>query len=189
MRHRVKIKKLSRGKSHRLALLRNLVRSLILKKSIITTTAKAKEAGRFAERLITYAKKNDANSHRRVFDTIGNKKVVKTFFSEIVPELGGQSGGNLRLIKTGKRKGDGADMCLIEFILKTKKEEKKEKAKRKRPRLGRRKAAPKKEEKAIKPKKKTKKKTVESKKEKVIGKKVTKKTDKKEDSLKSTRKK
>ncbi len=180
MRHRNKIKKLNRPRPQRVALLRNLVKSLILKKTIVTTTAKAKETRRLIERLITYAKKKEANSQRMVFKAIGDKKVVKSFFMNIVPELTEKSGGNVRLIKTGKRKGDGADMSLIEFILKEKREEKKEKAKKKRPKLGRRKVAPKKEEKAIKAKKKTSEKTRGSKKVKVARKKVAKKVDEKE---------
>ncbi len=141
MRHRVKTRKLSRNKAHRNALIKNLIKALILRKSIITTSAKAKETKKFVERLITIAKKSDVNSHRRVFHALGDKKVVKKFFSEVVPQLEERTGGNIRLIKTGKRKGDGADMSLIEFILTEVKERKKEKgkAKRRRPRLIRKK--------------------------------------------------
>ncbi|MCK4232810.1 50S ribosomal protein L17, partial [candidate division WOR-3 bacterium] len=124
MRHRVKTKKLNRNKAHREALIKNLIKSLILKKSIITTSAKAKVTKKFAERLISFAKKNDINSQKRVFRVLADKKVVKRFFSEIVPNLEDRTGGNIRLIKTGMRKGDGADMSLIEFILKEEKEKK-----------------------------------------------------------------
>lgn len=156
MRHRVKTKKLSRNKASREALLRSLMRALILSQSIITTSAKAKEVKKFAERLISVAKKSSVNSHRRVFQRLADKKVVKKFFSEIVPQLEDKTGGNIRLIKTGKRKGDGADMSLIEFILVEKKEEKKGKKKGRMTRI-RRKKPPKekkKEEKTEKSEKK-----------------------------------
>ena len=160
MRHRVKTKKLNRNKAHREALIKNLIKSLILKKSIITTSAKAKVTKKFAEKLISFAKKNDINSQKRVFRVLADKKVVKRFFSEIVPNLEDRTGGNIRLIKTGIRKGDGADMSLIEFILKEEKEKKKRKEKavdkRRKPRLRRKKPAPekKKEEKTKKSEKK-----------------------------------
>ncbi|MCK4394991.1 50S ribosomal protein L17 [candidate division WOR-3 bacterium] len=156
MRHRVKTKKLSRNKANREALLRSLMRALILSQSIITTSAKAKEVKKFAERLISVAKKSSVNSHRRVFQRLGEKKVVKKFFSEIVPQLEDKTGGNIRLIKTGKRKGDGADMSLIEFILVEKKEEKRGKKKGKMPRI-RRKKPPKEKKKEEKTRKSEKK--------------------------------
>ncbi|TET79103.1 MAG: 50S ribosomal protein L17 [Candidatus Cloacimonadota bacterium] len=156
MRHRVKTKKLSRNKASREALLRSLMRALILSQSIITTSAKAKEVKKFAERLISVAKKSSVNSHRRVFQRLADKKVVKKFFSEIVPQLEDKTGGNIRLIKTGKRKGDGADMSLIEFILVEKKEEKKGKKKERMPRI-RRKKPPKEKKKEEKTKKSEKK--------------------------------
>lgn len=156
MRHRVKTKKLSRNKASREALLRSLMRALILSQSIITTSAKAKEVKKFAERLISVAKKSSVNSHRRVFQRLADKKVVKKFFSEIVPQLEDKTGGNIRLIKTGKRKGDGADMSLIEFILVEKKEEKKGKKKGRMPRI-RREKPPKEKKKEEKTKKSEKK--------------------------------
>ncbi|MCK4585103.1 50S ribosomal protein L17 [candidate division WOR-3 bacterium] len=156
MRHRVKTKKLSRNKASREALLRSLMRALILSQSIITTSAKAKEVKKFAERLISVAKKSSVNSHRRVFQRLADKKVVKKFFSEIIPQLEDKTGGNIRLIKTGKRKGDGADMSLIEFILVEKKEEKKGKKKGRMPRI-RRKKPPKEKKKEEKTKKSEKK--------------------------------
>ncbi len=149
MRHRIKTKKLNRNSAHREAMLRNLVKALILKQSIMTTTARAKEAKRFAERIITTAMKEDGNAHRRVFQVLADKKCVKKLFSEIIPNLGGKPSGHLRILRMGQRKGDGADMALIEFILGEKetekkakgkkKGEKKGKARRRMPRLGRRK--------------------------------------------------
>ncbi len=156
MRHRIKTKKLNRNRAHRDALLRNLVKALILRQSIITTATKAKEAKRFAERIITSARKEDGNAHRRVFKVLADKKCVKKLFSEILPQLGGHASGHLRIIKTGQRKGDGAEMALIEFIFAEKKGDKKEKGKKKTkektragriPRLGRRKKAAGKEKK------------------------------------------
>lgn len=150
MRHRIKTRKLNRPSAQREALLRSLVKALILKQSIITTAARAKEAKRMAERIITFALKEDGNAHRRVFQALADKKCVKKLFGEIVPQLGGRTSGHLRIIKTGQRKGDGAEMALIEFVFSEKKAEKKEKAKKKGkekpkarrriPRLGRRKA-------------------------------------------------
>jgi large subunit ribosomal protein L17 len=177
MRHRVKTKKLNRNKSQREALLRNLVKSLILKKSIITTSAKAKETRRFAEKLVTIAKKDTVNGHKRVFHALGDKKVVKRFFAEIVPHLGERTSGNIRLIKTGMRKGDGADMSLIEFIFgegkETKKKREKAKPKARLPRLRRRKKTV--EKKEEKPKKKKEKKETKPKEEKKKSKKKVKK--------------
>ncbi|OQX56367.1 MAG: 50S ribosomal protein L17 [Candidatus Cloacimonas sp. 4484_209] len=177
MRHRVKTKKLNRDKAHREALLRNLARSLILKKSIVTTTAKAKVTKSFAERLVTIARKNAINARRRVFNLLGDKKVVKTFFDELIPELENRTSGTIRIVKLGKRKGDGADMSLVEFIVAEKKEEKKKekKKKEKRRRTRIRRTAAKKEEKqtkkGVKPQKEKK---AEEKKEKVEKKKTTK---------------
>ncbi len=168
MRHRIKTKKLNRNKAHREALLRNLVKSLILKKSIITTSVKAKETKKLAERLITFARKNDTNAHRYIFKHTGDKKVVKRFFSEVMPQLSDRKSGNIRLIKTGIRKGDGADMSLIEFIFAEKKQERKPKQKLKAriPKLRRKKKTEKKEEaKPGKEKKETKAKKEKKKKE------------------------
>jgi large subunit ribosomal protein L17 len=132
-------------------MLRNLVKALILKQSIITTAARAKEAKRYAERIITFAMKGDGNAHRRVFRALADKKCVKRLFADIIPQLAKHPSGHLRIIRTGQRKGDGADMVLIEFIFAQGKGEKKEKGKKKVrekpkaqrriPRLGRRKKA------------------------------------------------
>jgi large subunit ribosomal protein L17 len=137
MRHRVKTKKLNRNKAHRKALLRNLAKALILKQSIITTAARAKEAKRFTERLITHAMKKDGNAHRRIFKALADKKCVKKFFTDIVPHLGSRNYGHVRIIRTGQRKGDGAEMALLEFVFAQKKEERKEKAKGKEKSRGR----------------------------------------------------
>lgn len=167
MRHRVKTKKLNRSSAHRKALLKNLMRSLILGESIVTTTAKAKETKRFAQKLISIAKKDDTHSRREVFKALGDKKIVKKFFDEVVPRLEGESGGDVRVLRMGKRKGDGADISLIEFIFPEKKIEKKEKKKRGRPSLlSRRKKSSSKKKKDSKEKKKSKKKTKKKKEKK-----------------------
>ena len=93
MRHRTKGRKLKRTASHRTALMNALTTSLLRHKRIRTTEAKAKEARRYVEALITKAKKNDLHSMRQVMSHIRDKEVVKELFSEIVPKIGDRPGG------------------------------------------------------------------------------------------------
>lgn len=131
MRHRVKGRKLNRTESHRKALLRSLTTSLFRHKRIRTTLAKAKETRTFAETLITKARKNDLHSKRQVMSEIHDKEVVKELFGDIVEKVGDRPGGYTRVVKLGNRKGDAAEVAILELVdynevMKTKGEEKKE---------------------------------------------------------------
>jgi len=132
MRHRVRGRKLNRTESHRKALLRALTTSLFRHKRIKTTLAKAKEARTFAETLITKARKNSLHSRRLVIREIHDKDVVNELFGDIVQKVADRPGGYTRVVKLGNRKGDAAEMAILELVdynevMKTKEEEKKEK--------------------------------------------------------------
>ncbi len=131
MRHSVRGRKLNRTASHRKALLRALATSLFRHKRIRTTLAKAKETKSFAEALITKARKNDLHSKRQVMSEIHDKEVVKELFGDILQKVGDRPGGYTRVIKLGTRKGDAADVAILELVdfnevMKAKDEEKKE---------------------------------------------------------------
>ncbi|MBI4698657.1 MAG: 50S ribosomal protein L17 [Nitrospirae bacterium] len=135
MRHKVAGKGFGRNTNQRKALLRGLVISLFEHLKIETTLAKAKEARKIAERLITFGKKGDLNSRRVVLARIPNKKAVARLFGDIAPKLSGRNGGYLRIVKTRVRPGDNSSMAVLEFsdyeILREKKAEKGEKKKAK----------------------------------------------------------
>jgi len=116
MRHRKDHRKLGRTASHRRVLLSGLAASLFDKKRIRTTLAKAREARRLAERLITSAKRGDLASRRRVLMRIKDKKIVKTLFEEIAPSYAERNGGYTRIIKLGQRVGDGAPVAILELV-------------------------------------------------------------------------
>ncbi len=131
MRHRVRGRKLNRTESHRKALLRALATSLFRHKRIRTTLAKAKETRSFAETLITKARKNSLHSRRLVISEIHDKDVVNELFGDIVQKVADRPGGYTRVVKLGNRKGDAAEMAILELVdynevMKTKEEEKKE---------------------------------------------------------------
>lgn len=133
MRHKVAGKGFGRNAHQRKALLRGLVTSLIEHLKIETTAAKAKEARRLAERIITLGKRGDLHSRRIALSKIPNSKIIAKLFTEIAPKIT-RSSGYLRLVKTRLRAGDSADMAILEFadydLLKPeKKEESKKKAK------------------------------------------------------------
>lgn len=129
MRHRRSGNKLGRTASHRKALLANLSTSLIEHKKIRTTLAKAKEARKVVERLITFGKKGTLAARRNVLKTIRDKKVVKILFDEIAPQYADRNGGYTRIVKLGRRLGDGASLAYLELVgfEGVKKEKKKEK--------------------------------------------------------------
>jgi len=116
MRHGVKGRKLSRTHSHRAALMNALATSLLKYKRIKTTLAKAKEARKHVEALITKARKNDLHSRRHVLRFINDKEVVKELFNEVVPKIGERPGGYTRVIKLGNRMGDAASMAILELV-------------------------------------------------------------------------
>ncbi len=116
MRHGVKTNNLSRKIGHRKALFRNLTIALIKHKRINTTVAKAKALRGFVEPLVTKAKDNTQHSRRTVFAYLQNNDAVSEIFDSIGPKVADRPGGYLRIIRTGFRKGDGAETALIEFV-------------------------------------------------------------------------
>ncbi len=116
MRHRVKGRKLGRTSSHREALLNSLATSLFKHKRIRTTLAKAKEAGRYVDTLITKAKKDNLHSKRQVMSVIHDHEVVKELFAEIIPKIGERPGGYTRIVKLGTRMGDAAEVAILELV-------------------------------------------------------------------------
>ncbi len=116
MRHRKKGRELSRTRSHRRALLRNLATSLILHERIRTTQAKAKELRPFAERLVTLARRGDVHSRQLAARDVADRTALRKLFDQIGPRFQDRPGGYTRIMKLGARKGDGAELALIEFL-------------------------------------------------------------------------
>ncbi len=116
MRHNKKFNHLSRKKGHREALLSNMAISLIMHKRIFTTVAKAKALRVYAEPIITRSKKDDMQNRRLVFSYLQNKEAIKELFGPIADKVAERPGGYLRILKTGHRLGDNAEMCMIEFV-------------------------------------------------------------------------
>jgi large subunit ribosomal protein L17 len=116
MRHRNYGRKLSRNTSHRRALLRNLVTSLILEERIETTVAKAKAARGIAEEMITLGKRGDLHSRRQAAAYCMGAPAVKKLFGDVAPRYATRNGGYIRLVRTGWRKGDGADLAVLELV-------------------------------------------------------------------------
>lgn len=116
MRHGKKFNHLGRKTAHRKALLRNLTIALITHKRINTTLAKAKALRKSAEPLITRSKTNDTHNRREAFSYLQNKEAVIELFSTVAEKVGDRPGGYLRVIKTGFRLGDGAEMAMIELV-------------------------------------------------------------------------
>ena len=116
MRHNKKFNHLGRQKAHRDALLANLAISLIMHKRLNTTTAKAKALRKYVEPLLTKAKDDSTNSRRVVFSYLQNKQAVTELFREIAQKIADRPGGYTRIIKTGFRLDDAAEMCFIELV-------------------------------------------------------------------------
>mgnify|MGYP006282712029 FL=1 len=117
MRHNVDGRKLGRNASHRRALYRNLVISLIAHERIKTTTPKAKEARRLADRLITFAKRGDLSARRHAARILNDKAAVQKLFEELGPRYAERPGGYTRVVKFAKpRRGDAAEMALLELV-------------------------------------------------------------------------
>ncbi len=131
MRHNIDHKKLSRTASHRKAMLSNMVTSLFERERIETTTVKAREAKRLAERMITFARKGDLAARRQVAKTVKNSTVLKKLFDEIAPRYIDRPGGYTRVLKTGVRKGDAARTAILELVGKDDKPRGKKKTTRK----------------------------------------------------------
>lgn len=116
MRHGKKVNHLGRKSAHRKALLRNLTIALIEHKRINTTLAKAKALRKFVEPLVTKSKTDTMHSRRVVFSYLQSKEAIKELFGVVGPKVGDRPGGYVRVIKTGFRKGDGAEMAMIELV-------------------------------------------------------------------------
>ena len=116
MRHNKAINHLGRKSGHRKALLANMATSLILNKRIETTVAKAKALKMYVGPLITKSKDDSTHSRRTVFSYLKNKEAVTELFRTVAPKIADRPGGYTRVLKTGFRQGDGADMALIELV-------------------------------------------------------------------------
>ena len=116
MRHNKKINHLGRKSGHRKALLANMASSLILHKRINTTLAKAKALRVYVEPLITKSKEDSTHSRRTVFSYLKNKYAVTELFRTVAPKIAERPGGYCRILKTGFRQGDAAEMCFIELV-------------------------------------------------------------------------
>ena len=116
MRHNNNYNHLGRQAGHRKALMSNMASSLILHKRIETTVAKAKAVRRFIEPLVTKSKEDTTHSRRVVFSYLKQKEAVTELFRTIAPKIAERPGGYTRILKTGFRLGDAADMCIIEFV-------------------------------------------------------------------------
>lgn len=116
MRHGNKVNHLGRKSSHRKAMLSNMACSLIEHKRINTTLAKAKALKGYVEPLITKSKTDSTHSRRTVFSYLQSKEAVTELFREVAPKVANRPGGYTRIIRTGYRVGDNAEMCLIELV-------------------------------------------------------------------------
>lgn len=154
MRHLKTGRRLGMGTSHRLAMLRNMVTSLIEHEKIQTTDTRAKELRRIADKMVTLGKRGDLHSLRLAMRTIRRKDVAKKLFEEVAPRFKDIHGGYTRIIKIGRRHGDNAPLSIIELSV-MKKEEKKEQKKtaKKKDTADKKQAAP--EKKKTTPEKKT----------------------------------
>lgn len=116
MKHRVAGRKLGRTSAHRLALLRNLSAALIEHERITTTLIKAKELRRFAEKLVTLSKRETLHARRRALQRVPNRRAVAKLFDTLSARYSQRAGGYTRILKLGPRRGDHAEMALIEFV-------------------------------------------------------------------------
>lgn len=116
MRHNKSGRKLGRNSSHRKAMLRNLVTSLLDKERITTTDARAKEVRKIAEKMITLGKRGDLHARRQALSVVFDKDVVAKLFERLAPRFEERAGGYTRIIKVGNRQGDNASVSIIEFV-------------------------------------------------------------------------
>jgi len=116
MRHAVDHRKLGRNPAHRKALLRNMMNALVFAERIETTVPKAKELRRLADRVITLGKRSTLHSRRRLFSMLGDKAATDKVFETLAGRFSGRAGGYTRIVRTGFRAGDGAEMAIIEYL-------------------------------------------------------------------------
>ncbi len=120
MRHSRRTKKFDRHSSHRQAMLKNLAKNLLIHQKVKTTLAKAKEGRRLIEKLITLGKKDTVNNRRLAYIYIQDRKLIKSLFKDIAPLFKDRPGGYTRVLKTANRNGDGAQMAILELVVKSK---------------------------------------------------------------------
>ena len=116
MRHRKAGRKLGRTSSHRTAMLRNMVTSLLEMERIVTTVPKAKETRRVAEQMITLGKRGDLHARRQAMSYIRSKEIVAKLFDQLSSQYAERQGGYTRIIRTGIRAGDAAPMAILELV-------------------------------------------------------------------------
>lgn len=146
MRHRKNSNRLGRQRAHRKALLRNQVKSLLAKEKVVTTLALAKESRRLAEKLITLGKRNTLAAQRQAFRVLSDRDLVKLLFAELAPRFINRQGGYTRIVHLGTRRGDNAELAVLELTelkQKDRKEKKQSKAKKELVRKAEEKPAPK----------------------------------------------
>ncbi len=115
MRHRRLRRKLGVKTKHRKALLRNLVRGLVLRKRIQTTLPKAKEASAFADQMVTLAKREGLHARRLLIQRLGSEEMARLLIKNVAPHFKDRQGGYTRILRVGTRNGDGSQMALLEF--------------------------------------------------------------------------
>ena len=116
MRHQRVMKKFGRSMEHRKMLMKSLVTNLILAESIKTTLPKAKEARKDADKIVTIAKKGDLAARRLASSRLLQPAAVKKLFAEIAPAMKDRNGGYTRIVKLGTRRGDAAEMCILQWV-------------------------------------------------------------------------
>ena len=117
MRHQRVMKKFGRSTKHRKMLMKGLVTNLILAESIKTTLPKAKEARKDADRIVTVAKKGGLSARRLAASRLLDPKAVQKLFDKIAPAMKDRKGGYTRIIKLGTRKGDAAEVCILQWVM------------------------------------------------------------------------
>jgi len=122
MRHNNARRKLGRTTSHRLAMFRNQLASLVQSERIVTTLTKAKELRPLAERMVTQGKRDTIHARRLVGKWVLDRRLIQKLFDEIAPRFASRPGGYLRIVKLGSRQGDGAELAVLEFVDFSKKE-------------------------------------------------------------------
>lgn len=116
MRHRVHGRKLGRTTAHRTAMFRNQLTALFAHERIVTTVAKAKELRPLAERMVTIARTDSIAARRRVATMVPDKDVARRLFEEIAPRFAERPGGYTRILRLGRRRGDNAELAIVEFV-------------------------------------------------------------------------
>jgi large subunit ribosomal protein L17 len=119
MKHRVAGRRLDRTTEHRTAMFRNMVTSLIEHERIVTTTPKAKELKRIADKIVTLAKKGGTHARRLAFRDVRNPEMLAKLFDTIGPRFAARPGGYTRIVRVARRAGDNAELSMIEFVERT----------------------------------------------------------------------